>query len=117
MHHLKANAGKGQFIDVALYESVFAVMESLIPEYAEFGFVRERSGASLPGISPSNTYRCGDGHYVVIAGNGDAIFKRLMHAIGRDDLGADPALARNDGRVRHNEIGRASCRERVWQYV
>lgn len=103
MHHLKANAGKGQFIDVALYESVFAVMESLIPEYAEFGFVRERSGASLPGISPSNTYRCGDGRYVVIAGNGDAIFKRLMHAIGRDDLGADPALVRNDGRVRHND--------------
>src|SRR3546814_15215978 len=78
-------------------------MESLMPEYAEFGFVRERSGASLPGISPSNTYRCGDGHYVVIAGNGDAIFKRLMHAIGRDDLGADHALARNDGRVRHTD--------------
>ncbi|WP_017776848.1 CaiB/BaiF CoA transferase family protein [Paraburkholderia kururiensis] len=104
MHHLKANGGAGQFIDVALYESVFAIMESLIPEYAETGFVRERSGASLPGISPSNTYRCGDGQYVVIAGNGDGIFKRLMAAIGRDDLAGAPELARNDGRVRHNAM-------------
>src|SRR5215208_8126163 len=103
MHHLKANGGKGQFIDVALYEAVFAVMESLVPEYAAFGHVRERSGASLPGISPSNTYLCGDGRYVVIAGNGDAIFKRLMSAIGRDDLGNDPQLARNDGRVNQND--------------
>jgi formyl-CoA transferase len=103
MHHLKVNGGKGQFIDVALYEAVFAVMESLVPEYAEFGHVRERSGASLPGISPSNTYPCGDGRYVVIAGNGDAIFKRLMTAIGREDLGSDAELARNDGRVKHND--------------
>lgn len=103
MHHLRVNGGKGQFIDVALYEAVFAVMESLVPEYAAFGHVRERTGASLPGISPSNTYPCGDGRYVVIAGNGDAIFKRLMTAIGRDDLGNDPELARNDGRVKHNE--------------
>jgi len=103
MHHLKINGGKGQFIDVALYEAVFAVMESLVPEYAAFGHVRERSGASLPGISPSNTYLCGDGRYVVIAGNGDAIFKRLMSAIGRDDLGNDPQLARNDGRVKQND--------------
>ncbi|MEQ1806389.1 MAG: CaiB/BaiF CoA-transferase family protein [Burkholderiaceae bacterium] len=103
MHHVKVNRGVGQFIDVALYEAVFAVMESLVPEYAEFGFVRERSGASLPGISPTNTYLCGDGHYVAIAGNGDAIFKRLMHAIGRDDLGADPDLAHNDGRAKQND--------------
>jgi crotonobetainyl-CoA:carnitine CoA-transferase CaiB-like acyl-CoA transferase len=103
MHHLKANGGKGQFIDVALYEAVFAVMESLVAEYAAFGHVRERSGASLPGISPSNTYLCGDGRYIVIAGNGDAIFKRLMSAIGRDDLGNDPQLARNDGRVKQND--------------
>ena len=103
MHHLKVNGGKGQFIDVALYEAVFAVMESLVPEYAAFGHVRERSGASLPGISPSNTYLCGDGRYIVIAGNGDAIFKRLMSAIGRDDLGNDPQLARNDGRVEQND--------------
>jgi len=103
MHHLKANGGKGQFIDVALYEAVFAVMESLVPEYAAFGHVRERSGASLPGVSPSNTYLCGDGRYIVIAGNGDAIFKRLMSAIGRDDLGNDAQLARNDGRVQQND--------------
>ena len=102
MHHLNANAGKGQFIDVALYESVFAIMESLVPEYQMYGHVRERSGAALPGISPSNTYLCRDGSYVVIAGNSDSIFKRLMQAIGRDDLGAEPELARNEGRVRHN---------------
>jgi crotonobetainyl-CoA:carnitine CoA-transferase CaiB-like acyl-CoA transferase len=103
MHHVKVNGGKGQYIDVALYEAVFAVMESLVPEYTEFGFIRERSGASLPGISPSNTYLCMDGQYVVIAGNGDAIFKRLMKAINRNDLANDPELARNDGRVRRNE--------------
>ena len=111
MHHVKSNSGKGQFIDVALYEAVFAVMESLVPEYAAFGHVRERSGASLPGISPSNTYPCGDGRFVVIAGNGDAIFKRLMSAIGRDDLGADPELARNDGRVRQNDALDAAISE------
>jgi crotonobetainyl-CoA:carnitine CoA-transferase CaiB-like acyl-CoA transferase len=103
MHHVKVNQGRGQYIDVALYEAVFAVMESLVPEYTEFGFVRERSGASLPGISPSNTYLCMDGHYVVIAGNGDAIFRRLMNAIGRPDLADDPGLARNDGRVERND--------------
>jgi formyl-CoA transferase len=102
MHHLKVQGGKGQFIDVALYESVFAIMESLVPEYQMYGHVRERSGAALPGISPSNTYPCRDGSYVVIAGNSDSIFKRLMHAIGREDLGEDPELARNEGRVRHN---------------
>lgn len=103
MHHLKVNGGQGQFIDVALYEAVFAIMESLVPEYQMHGHVRERTGASLPGISPSNTYLCANGDYVVIAGNGDGIFKRLMHAIGRDDLGEDPELARNDGRVRNND--------------
>lgn len=98
LHH-RNNGGSGQFIDVALYESVFAIMESLVPEFSVQGFVRERSGASLPGIAPSNTYRCGDGLYVAIAGNGDAIFRRLMTAIGRTDLADDPALAGNAGRV------------------
>jgi crotonobetainyl-CoA:carnitine CoA-transferase CaiB-like acyl-CoA transferase len=104
MHHLKVNGGSGQYIDVALYEAVFGVMESLIPEFAESGYIRERSGASLPGISPSNTYLCEDGRYVIIAGNSDSIFKRLMHAIGRSDLAEDPALAHNDGRVAHNAM-------------
>ncbi|MDQ2695240.1 MAG: CoA transferase [Pseudomonadota bacterium] len=103
MHHLKANGGKGQYIDVALYEAVFGVMESLIPEFSGFGHIRERTGASLPGIVPSNTYLCQDGRYVIIAGNSDAIFRRLMKAIGRPDLAEDPRLARNDGRARHVE--------------
>ncbi|MCB1893986.1 MAG: CoA transferase [Zoogloeaceae bacterium] len=104
MHHLKVNGGEGQYVDVALYEAVFGVMESLIPEFSSFGFVRERSGASLPGISPSSTYPCRDGGYVIIAGNSDSIFRRLMHAIDRDDLGEDPRMARNDGRVQHNHM-------------
>jgi formyl-CoA transferase len=79
-------------------------MESLIPEYGAFDHIRERSGSSLAGISPSNTYQCGDGRYVVIAGNSDGIFKRLMLAIGRPDLSEDPALARNDGRVKQNDL-------------
>lgn len=90
--------GEGQVIDVALYESVFNVMESLLPEYSAFGTVRAAAGAALPGIAPSNAYACADG-YVLVAGNGDSIFKRLMSAIERDDLGGDPALASNPGRV------------------
>ncbi|HWY72531.1 MAG TPA: CaiB/BaiF CoA-transferase family protein [Burkholderiaceae bacterium] len=91
--------GRGQMVDVALYESVFNLMESTVPEYDRFGVVRERTGTSLPGIVPSNTYTCRDGAAIVVGGNGDAIFKRLMTAIGREDLGADPQLAHNDGRV------------------
>jgi formyl-CoA transferase len=98
LYHRDANGGKGQVIDVALHEAVFNVMESLIPEYSAFGVVREAAGSALPGIAPSNAYRCTDG-YVLIAGNGDSIFKRLMTAIGRDDLADDPALANNAGRV------------------
>ena len=92
-------AGQGQMVDVALYESVFNLMESLVPEFDHAGVVRERTGGALPGIVPSNTYTTGDGENIVIAGNGDAIFKRLMRAIERDDLADDPQLARNDGRV------------------
>ena len=92
-------AGQGQMVDVALYESVFNLMESLVPEFDRAGVVRERTGGALPGIVPSNTYTTQDGDNIVIAGNGDAIFKRLMLAIGRIDLAGDPQLARNDGRV------------------
>ncbi len=93
-----APKGRGQVIDVALYEAVFNCMESLLPEYSAFGTVREAAGSALPGIAPSNAYACADG-WVLVAGNGDSIFKRLMTAIGRDDLGTDPALAGNTGRV------------------
>ena len=99
LRHREVNGGQGQMIDVALYESVFNVMESLLPEYDAFGAVRGAAGSALPGIAPSNAYRCKGGAYVLVAGNGDSIFRRLMTAIDRDDLGADLGLARNDGRV------------------
>jgi succinyl-CoA---D-citramalate CoA-transferase len=99
LHHRNVNGGRGQYVDVALYEAVFNMMESVLPEYAMYGFVRERSGASLPGIVPSNTYVTRDRKYVVIGANADSIFKRMMKAIGRADLAADPTLAHNDGRV------------------
>ncbi|MBD7961352.1 CaiB/BaiF CoA transferase family protein [Comamonas avium] len=98
LYHRKVNGGKGQVIDVALHEAVFNVMESLIPEYSAFGAVREAAGSALPGIAPSNAYPCADG-WVLVAGNGDSIFKRLMQTIGRDDLGNAPDLANNAGRV------------------
>jgi formyl-CoA transferase len=97
-------SGLGQEIDVALYESVFAMMESLLPEFDASGQVREPSGSALPGITPSNAYRCQGGDYVLIAGNGDSIFKRLMGVIGRDDLANDPDLAHNDGRSHQAEM-------------
>ncbi|WP_413672830.1 CaiB/BaiF CoA transferase family protein [Massilia cellulosiltytica] len=107
LYHRKVNGGKGQVIDVALHEAVFNVMESLIPEYSAFGAVREAAGSALPGIAPSNAYRCVDG-YVLVAGNGDSIFKRLMQAIGRPDLGDATDLANNAGRVaRVDEIDAA----------
>jgi formyl-CoA transferase len=102
LHHIK-NGGGGQVIDVALYESVFNVMESLLSEYDAQGYVRERSGSALPGIAPSNLYPCRDGSYVLIAGNADSLYRRLMSAIGREDLRDDPALARNDGRAAQME--------------
>lgn len=101
--HERQRSGRGQVIDVALYEAVFNCMESLLPEYSAFGAVRGPGGSALPGIAPSNAYLCSDGGYALIAGNGDSIFKRLMSTIGRDDLGSDPALADNAGRVKRVE--------------
>lgn len=101
-------SGKGQVIDIALYEAVFNCMESLLPEYSAFGEIRQAAGSALPGIAPTNAYLCADGGYVLVAGNGDSIFKRLMTLIGRDDFGNDPQLARNEGRVmRVNELDQA----------
>ena len=96
--HERQRSGRGQVVDVALYEAVFNCMESLLPEYSAFGVVRQPAGSALPGIAPSNAYRCADGH-VLVAGNGDSIFKRLMQAIARADLAFDPQLAGNSGRV------------------
>ncbi|KQV99590.1 CaiB/BaiF CoA-transferase family protein [Rhizobacter sp. Root1221] len=97
LHH-RHTTGQGQVIDVALYEAVFNCMESLLPEYSAFGAVREAAGSALPGIAPSNAYACADG-WVLVAGNGDSIFTRLMAAIGRDDLARDPTLVGNPARV------------------
>ncbi|ASM76645.1 CoA-transferase [Vitreoscilla filiformis] len=94
----RQRTGRGQVVDVALYEAVFNCMESLLPEYSAFGVVRQPAGSALLGIAPSNAYRCADGQ-VVIGGNGDSIYKRLMQAIGREDLGEDPELAHNAGRA------------------
>ncbi|MHC8943165.1 formyl-CoA transferase [Advenella incenata] len=98
LRHRDQFNGAGQMVDVALYESVFNMMESTIAEYSVFGQVRQPAGSSLPGITPSNAYRCADDKYALIAGNGDSIFKRLMSLIGRDDIGEDPAFQYNDGR-------------------
>lgn len=95
----KSGNNHGQMVDVALYESVFALMEGLVPEYDMFQVVRERTGSALPGIAPSNTYPTADDRYVVVAGNGDSIFRRLMGVIGRPDLAEDPRFADNPGRV------------------
>jgi len=101
--HSRAKTGKGQVVDVALYEAVFAMMESMLPEYGYDGSIRERTGSALPGIVPSNTYRCKDGQYVVIGANADSIFKRMMRGIGLPALADDPELADNAGRTRHTE--------------
>ena len=100
LYERDARGGQGQMIDVALYEAVFNLTESLLPEYSAFGTIRQPAGGALPGIAPSNAYRCADGQYVLIAGNGDSIYKRLMTLIGRADLGEDPDLAFNDGRAK-----------------
>lgn len=100
LHHRNVNGGRGQVVDVALYEAVFNMMEGALPEYDLFGEVRERTGSNLTGIVPSNTYLTGDGQHVVIGANADSIFKRLMNVIGRADLACDPALADNAGRAK-----------------
>jgi formyl-CoA transferase len=97
--HERQRSGRGQVIDIALYEAVFNCMESLLPEYSAFGVVRGPAGSALPGIAPTNAYLCKDGGYALVAGNGDSIFRRLMGVIGRPDLAADPQLAGNAGRV------------------
>lgn len=103
LYERDARGGQGQMIDVALYEAVFNLTESLLPEYHVFGAIRQPAGGALPGIAPSNAYPCSDGQYVLIAANGDSLFKRLMELIGRADLANDPDLARNDGRAKRAE--------------
>ncbi|OFJ41499.1 formyl-CoA transferase [Pseudomonas koreensis] len=98
LRHREVNGGLGQVVDVALYEAIFAMMESMVPEFDVFGFIRERSGNIMPGITPSSIHTSADGKHVQIGANGDAIFKRFMLVIGREDLANDPLLASNDGR-------------------
>jgi len=101
VHRLKKQGNPGQVVDTAIYEAVFNMMEGVVPEYSGAGVVREPSGSTLTGIVPTNTYRCRDGRFVIIGGNGDSIYKRLMSAMDRDDLADDPRMANNAGRVRH----------------
>jgi formyl-CoA transferase len=121
LHDRKVNGGMGQVVDVALYEAVFAAMESLLPDFSVKGVIRQRSGAAIPGVVPSNTYRCSDGKEVIIAGNSDGIFRRLMGAIGRSDLASEPALSRNDGRVKAagmlDEVIQHWCSQRTFPEV
>jgi formyl-CoA transferase len=112
LYHRDAKAtGQGQMVDVAIYEACFNMMESLIPEYDKLGEIRERQGSKLSGIVPTNTYPTKDGKYIIIGGNGDTIFKRLMMAAGREDLANDPRLAHNDGRVEHEAMIDAALEE------
>ncbi|UCH39178.1 MAG: CoA transferase [Gammaproteobacteria bacterium] len=97
----KNRSGKGQVVDVALVESMFNLMEAVVPEYDGNGVIREPSGSTVTGIVPTNTYRCADGKYIVIGGNGDSIFQRLMVAAGRPEMASDPRMATNPGRVEH----------------
>lgn len=105
LRHREVNGGQGQVVDVALYEAIFAMMESMVPEFDVFGFIRERTGNIMPGITPSSIHTSQDGKHVQIGANGDAIFKRFMQLIGHDDLANDPALTSNDGRdARRDEL-------------
>jgi crotonobetainyl-CoA:carnitine CoA-transferase CaiB-like acyl-CoA transferase len=103
VHRMKDKGNHGQVIDTAIYEAVFNMMEGVVPEYSGKGVVREPSGSTLTGIVPTNTYRCSDGKFVIIGGNGDSIYKRLMTAMGRPDLADDPRMANNAGRVSHEK--------------
>lgn len=110
------NGGEGQVIDVALYEAMYNLMEAVVPEYDGAGVIREASGTTVTGIVPTNTYRCKDGKFVIIGGNGDSIFKRLMVAAGHPDMAEDPELANNEGRVRHEQRIDAALAEWCSQY-
>ncbi|MDX1528307.1 MAG: CaiB/BaiF CoA-transferase family protein, partial [Gammaproteobacteria bacterium] len=102
-HREQQGAGRGQVVDVAIYESVYNMLEAVVPEFNGAGIVREPSGSTLTGIVPTNTYPCADGRYVIIGGNGDSIFRRLMTAAGRPEMASDPRLANNAGRVAHQQ--------------
>lgn len=105
LRHREVNGGNGQLVDVALYEAIFAMMESMVPEFDVFGFIRERTGNIMPGITPSSIHTCADGKHIQIGANGDAIFQRFMRAIDREDLANDPALTDNAGRdTRRDEL-------------
>lgn len=105
LRHREVNGGQGQVVDVALYEAIFAMMESMVPEFDVFGFIRERTGNIMPGITPSSIHTCADGKHIQIGANGDAIFQRFMRAIDREDLADDPTLADNAGRdARRDEL-------------
>ena len=105
LRHREVNGGQGQVVDVALYEAVFAMMESMVPEFDVFGFIRERTGNIMPGITPSSIHTCADGKHIQIGANGDAIFQRFMRAIDRHDLADAPDLADNAGRdARRDEL-------------
>ena len=107
LRHREVNGGQGQVVDVALYEAVFAMMESMVPEFDVFGFIRERTGNIMPGITPSSIHTCADGKHIQIGANGDAIFQRFMRAIDRHDLADAPDLADNAGRdARRDELYR-----------
>jgi crotonobetainyl-CoA:carnitine CoA-transferase CaiB-like acyl-CoA transferase len=103
LHRGRGGKGAGQVVDVAIYESIFNMLESVVPEYDGAGEVREPSGSTLTGIAPTNTYLCADGKYVIIGGNGDSIFRRLMETAGKPEMAADPRLSDNAGRVEHQE--------------
>jgi crotonobetainyl-CoA:carnitine CoA-transferase CaiB-like acyl-CoA transferase len=98
---LRKQASSGQVVDIAIYESVFNMLEAVVPEYDGAGVVRGPSGSTVTGIVPTNTYKCSDGKYVVIGANADPLFQRLMRAMGREDMASDPRLANNMGRVQH----------------